>query len=172
MTLAMVLTAPATAATPNSRKTFRSETKGVSHPTIQGSWNDDEESGSHEARLQFEGGHAVGEYTSFVGTWVSPPSTSSRQPSLSIDYEVAFSNALGRDINLVQAVRARYARGGWGRWVKARIQLPASTSNVLTDGLDVVVHLAEPERVIYQWKITGKVSGPAALQGDFRLNVN
>jgi hypothetical protein len=168
--IAVLVPVNAGAAAP-PKKTFKAETEGSPQPTIRGSWNE-EMSSPEQARLTFEGGHAAGEYTTFEATWISPPSTSSKKPLLSVDYELTYSNAAGDDISLVQYVRARFRRGKWGRWVPARMKIPAGESDTVRGPLQMVVPVAAPDRVIFQWKIVGKIVAPAAIKGDFRPRVS
>jgi hypothetical protein len=159
----------APSAAPGTR--FRAETEGSPQATLVGGWSEDP-SAANEAQLRFAGGHAVGERTTFVGTWLSPVSTSSKNPGMTVDYEVTYANALGEDIPMVQSVRARFEGGKWGSWVKAKTPIAASETSTDAGGIDVVVSLPRARRVQFQWKITGAISAPASVAGDFRLSVN
>jgi hypothetical protein len=166
--LAIPPDAPVGEARPRSE--FRAKTEGSPQPTIVGGWRTDA-SASNESHLTFAGGHAIGGSTTFFGTWISPASTSSKAPSMTIEYDLNYANTLGTEIPIVQAVRARFAGGKWGRWAKANSTIPATESAAGSGTLSVLVPLTEPRRVQFQWKITGAVSAPALLAGDFRLNV-
>lgn len=155
-----------------SRKTFQAETDGSPRATIYGSWNEEDPSPSNSARLSIDGGHATGRFTRFEAVWVTPPSTSSKQPTLTMAHDVAYSSAMGSATRLIQSVRARFPRGGWGKWVRQPIVLSASGVDDQSEALRVVVPLSEPDRVIFQWKVTGRLSSPAAITGDFELSVS
>lgn len=159
------------AARARPRAKFRAETEGSPEATIVGRWSDSATT-SNEAQLSFGGGHALGERTTFMGTWVSPPSTSSTSPKMSIDYELGYSNAIGERVPITHAARARFAGGKWGPWVVARTPIAPSRTSVASGSVGVVVDINKPRRVQFQWKITGAISAPAALQGDFRLLVS
>lgn len=154
-----------------SRSVFRAKTEGSPQATIVGGWSENQ-TAANEGRLTFGGGHALGARTSFFGTWVSPLSTSSKKPSMNIRYEVAYSNALGDKIPIEHAVRARFAGGRWGPWAVAKTPIAPARSSVASGNVAVVVVLRKPRRVQFQWKITGSITGPAALEGDFSVAAN
>lgn len=157
---------------PKPKSTFTSETEGSPQPTIVGSWGEGADT-SNKATLTFDGGHVAGGYTRFAGTWISPPATASKVPEMDVDYDFAYSNALGEEVSIIQSARARYPGGKWGKWVKVPITLKAAESNVIQDAnLSIVTPLSKPGRVEFQWKITGKFVGPATLHGEFSLSVS
>lgn len=161
----------ASAAAP-PRKTFRAETEGSPQATVRGSWNEEVPGRSNSARLSIDGGHVTGRFTRFEATWTTPPSTSSRQPVLTMSHEIAYSSAMGSATRLIQSVRARFPRGDWGRWVRQALVLSPSGVDDESSASQVVVPLSESDRVIFQWKVTGRLSSPAAISGDFELSVS
>ena len=166
------LSVPSGSSAPSKpRATFVAETEGSPQPTIVGGWSEDSTT-SNEAHLTFAGGHAVGERTTFVGTWVSPMSTSSKSPSMTIDYQLACSNMIGNKIPIVHAARARFAGGKWGPWAAAKTPIAPSQSSASSGSVNVNVELSKPRRVQFQWKIKGEITGPAVLQGDFLLTAS
>lgn len=152
------------------RAEFRAETTGSPQPTIVGGWSEDA-AATNQANLTFAGGNTFTTRTTFLGTWISPASTRSKKPKLVIDYDLNYVNTFGTEIPIVHGVRARFAGGKWGPWAKAKTPIAAAESTTGAGSLSVVVPLTEPRRVQFQWKITGAISGPALLHGDFRLNV-
>ena len=153
------------------RATFRAETEGSPQPTIVGGWSDSANA-SNQAQLQFAGGHAVLERTSFLGDWVSPATTSSKEPTMTIAYTIAAGNLVGSKIPIFHSVRARFDRGKWGPWVEAKTHILPSDTGSRSGSVEVVVPLTEPRRVQFQWKIAGVIRGPAAIVADFQVDAS
>ena len=169
----IVLDVPPTASAypAKPRAEFRAETEGSPQPTIVGSWSE-EASSSSQAELRFEGGHAVGQSTSFLGNWISPATTSSKSPTMTIAYEIATANLVGRRIPMIQSIRARFDRGRWGPWVIAKNTIQATETKYTTGSVEVVVPLTEPRRVQFQWKVAGTLRAYSALVGNFQIDVS
>lgn len=153
-----------------SGATFRARTDpSLIGSTVEGRWDLDDD----RATLTLRGGHAFPTgSTSFVGTWTAPVSASQKAPSIRYAFDFLPLNDLGHLRRLRFMTRVR--KEGGGRWSEWRTQvLPFDPQAHSISGQGKATEFMEsPQPVQFQWRIRGRMSGPAAFMGEINLSIS
>lgn len=151
---------------------WRSETDGSPVATVTGSWS---EVGERD-RVDFEGVHILGARTSFEARWLSPwvTWTASDPVGFESSGEMSFESTTARTIKIVAMMRAKKKGHPWGQWMKVRYS-SRGTSGGAGWGMGTASFVggkAPPERLRYEWRLLGEVTGVTRLDGSVEVGLS
>jgi hypothetical protein len=133
---------------------------------LAGRWTTSSE---REVHLDFAGGHAAGEKTTFEASWVSPYTSKGEVPEFSGDLSISSMNAFGKDIFLTDMFRFRYKGKPWSPWFRHRSKLKPGWTGL---GSGMAFMSFGKAEVKFEWRLKGTITGPAEIDGyaDFWVN--
>lgn len=164
MTLGTGTSARAVGCKKNGRTYWASSTSGMPLSTEVGTWAVD----GGSAKLEFDGGHVLGDSTKFLAGWVTPwPSTGT---SSSLEASWSYMHLLAQSpSSMTVRVRSRECGQDWTSWSRITRRLHPS-DRFWNGGIDS----SGPKgaRLQYEIQMRGSLHAPAFLRGSWEITVS
>lgn len=160
--------APLNSQAANHRTKFEARTDpSVAGPMIEGEWREKR----RQAHLALTGGHPfpIGK-TTFQGIWTTPFLKKKLRPSLYYVFNFQSVNDLDQLRLLEMSVRAHVKGRRWRKWDNFPLQFDPRMHSHGGDALHTLL-LDTPRKVQFQWRIRGRIEGPALLEGDIDIRL-